>query len=163
MNESVFAVPHEASRAFAQRGESTVGWMGSIANVGVDVAEQLADLNRRTARTVLDEQRAVALEAAGEHSPLGAWRLQAGLALAGIAKAAAYWRHYGDIVLEGYANAVTEVEHGLNDGFMAFTGAVDSASSGAASSLATGDLARATEGIKEAVQIVEKAGREESA
>jgi hypothetical protein len=77
--------------------------------------------------TTLDEQRAIALQAAEERSLLGAWRLQASYSLAGTAKAAAYLRHVGDILLGAYADAVNEMENSFNRGFMAMTGIADNA------------------------------------
>jgi phasin family protein len=125
-------------------------------------AGRLLELNRTAAQTAIDEQRAVTMKAAEERSPLGAWRLQASYTMAG-AKLVAYWRHACEIILDAYAEAVADAESHLNQGFLTMTGALEDATIGVASSIVTGDPARATASMEETASIVEPRSRPRSA
>jgi phasin family protein len=133
VSESVMLETGKAPKTSARHSASALKDVTGLTSVYVAAAEQLAELNSRAIHTTLDEQRAIALQAAEERSLLGAWRLQASYALAGSAKAAAYLRHVGDILLGAYADAVNEAESSFNRGFMAMTGMADNVAVGAGS------------------------------
>ncbi|MFC0398780.1 TIGR01841 family phasin [Paraburkholderia rhizosphaerae] len=135
MSDPVILASGEAREATASSTASAVNDLTGWSGVYVSAVERLAELNSRAIHTSLEEQRAIALQAAEERSLLGAWRLQASYSLAGTAKAAAYLRHVGDILLGAYADAVNEVETSFNRSFMSMTGAVDRAASAAGSSI----------------------------
>ncbi|WP_230561180.1 TIGR01841 family phasin [Paraburkholderia translucens] len=125
-----------------------------MADLYVGAAERFFELNRTAVLTSIDEQCAVAVKAADERSMLGAWRLQAGFAFAGTAKAVAYWRHATEIMLDTYADAVSDAENRLNRGFLAVTGALEDMTVGVGSSILTGDPALASESMKETADII---------
>jgi phasin family protein len=125
----------EAPKPPASHAASVVNDLTGLTAVWMEAVERLAELNNRAMHTTLAEQQAIALQAAEERSLLGAWRLQSSYSLAGTAKAAAYLRHVGDILLGAYADAVNEAETSFNRGFMAMTGMVDNASRRASSAV----------------------------
>jgi phasin family protein len=143
VSDPVILAP-ETPEASAGRAASAVKDLTGWGGVYVTAVERLAELNSRAIHTTLDEQRAIAIQAAEERSLLGAWRLQASYSLAGTAKAAAYLRHVGDILLGAYADAVNEAETSFNRSFMSLTGAVDRAASAAGSSILELDAKLAT-------------------
>ena len=102
MTETAIALPDTARNKPPSYAMWPAGDMSELAHLCVRTAERLAELNQRAIHTTISEQRAVALEAAGECSPFGAWRLHTSYALAGTAKAAAYWRHVNEIVLDAF-------------------------------------------------------------
>lgn len=87
----------------------------------VDAAEQLADLNSRALHVALDEQRAIAQEAASQPSWLNLWRLQTGYALAATTKSAAYLRHVSEIALGAYVDAVADTERCIKESYLSAT------------------------------------------
>ncbi|MBB5414299.1 phasin family protein [Paraburkholderia sp. CNPSo 3155] len=119
-----------------------------------DATERLFELNRTAVKTSIDEQCVVALKALEERSPLGAWRLQASYVFAGSAKAVAYWRHASEILLDSFADAVSDAEHRVNRGFLVMTGAMEDASVGLGSSILMGDPGPATQSMEETAQII---------
>jgi phasin family protein len=158
MSEPLIAVTRAASHELPGRAARTAALMNEFASLCVGTTEQIVELNRRAIRATIDEQQAVAAEAANEYSPFGVWRLQTSYALAGTAKAASYWRHVNEILLGAFADAVNQTESRLNDSFMAISGALEDTASGVGSALLTGDPSRAVEGVKDAVQIVDTEG-----
>ena len=159
MSESNVASPNAAASEISDRAARATAPMKELAELCVGTAERIAELNRRAIHTTIDEQRAIALEAADECSPFGAWRLQASYALAGTAKAAAYWRHVNEIVFSAFVDAVNGAETRFNSGFMAMSGALEETASGVGSAILTGDPERAVQGVKEAVQLVDVDGK----
>ncbi|MGF6962258.1 TIGR01841 family phasin [Paraburkholderia youngii] len=123
-------------------------------NLFVDVAERLFELNRTAVKTSIDEQFAVTSKALEERSPLGAWRLQASYVLAGSAKAAAYWRHASEILLDSFADVVNDAEQRVNRGFLVMTGVLEDATVGFGSSILMGDQGPATHSMRETAQII---------
>lgn len=139
MSAPVLLEMGETPKTPAGHAASVVNDLTGLTGVCVEAAQRLAELNKRAIHMTLDEQRAVALQAAEERSLLGAWRLHASYSLAGTAKAAAYLRHVGDILLGAYADAVNEAETSFNRGFMAVTGMVDNAVPRAGSAILSPD------------------------
>ncbi len=159
MTEHAIALPNDLHSRASQRAASTAAGMNDLAELCVGTAERIAELNSRAIHTTIDEQRAIALEATDECSPFGAWRLQTSYALAGTAKAVAYWRHFNAIVLDAVVNAVNVAETRVNSNFMALNGAFEDTASGVASSILTGDPAPAVRGVDQAVQILDTDGK----
>ncbi|MEX3936646.1 TIGR01841 family phasin [Paraburkholderia phymatum] len=155
--ERLIAIPDTGFKATAERAASARREdADAVVNVCVGTAERLFELNRKAIQTSIEEQRAVSLKAAEEVSPLGAWRLHASYVLAGTAKVVAYWRHASEIILDGYADAVSEAENRLNRGFLTITGALDDVTAGVGSSMLTGDPALATASMKETAAMTER-------
>ncbi|WP_225034539.1 TIGR01841 family phasin [Paraburkholderia sp. XV] len=115
--------------------------MIDLAQLCVETAGRIAELNSKAIHESLDEQQAVALEASNECSPLGAWRLQTSFALAGTAKAAAYWRHLNEIALDAFTDAVGGAESRINSTFIALNRSLDEATDGVRASLLMEDVA----------------------
>jgi phasin family protein len=155
------AVPNAASEATDDRAALTGTEVNAWAERCVTAAERLAELNRQAIQTSIEEQRAIALEALDERSLLGAWRLQASYSLTGTAKAAAYFRHVGEIVLTAYADAVNDTESHLNRVFWDMTNTLDGAASAARSSVLAVEstASEAARSINESVQIVDAEGK----
>jgi phasin family protein len=161
--ERLIAIPDTGFKAAAERAASARREdADALVNACVGMAERLFELNRKAIHTSIDEQRAVSLMAAEEASPLGAWRLHASYVLAGTAKVVAYWRHASEIILDGYADAVSEAENRLNRGFLAVTGALDDVTAGVGSSILTGDPAPATASMKETAEMTERGAQGKS-
>ena len=153
MTEPTIALP-DAGRGKGSEGPSAPGTeINELARLCADTAGRIAELNSRALSTTLSEQRAIALEAASERSPFDAWRLNASYALAGTAKAAAYWRHVNEILLGAIVDAVTGTESRLNRDFMAWSAAFKDTASGLGSTILTGDPAHAIRGATQAVRI----------
>lgn len=134
MNEPVIEVLGEAPRQSTHPAAS-MSWLEPY----VAAAGQLAQLNSRALNTAIEEQRAIALEAASDRSLLTAWRLQGSYALAGVTKSAAWLRHVSDILLGAYAEAVSDAERRVNQTCMAATGWLDLAGPDVSSLIVTGD------------------------
>ncbi|MBP0596043.1 TIGR01841 family phasin [Paraburkholderia sp. LEh10] len=154
MSQSAIALPDDVKARLPERAAWAAAEMNDLAGLCIETAERIAELNVRAFHTTIDEQRAIALEAASECSPFGAWRLQASYAMAGTAKAVAYWRHVNEIVLGAVVDAVNGAESRLNSNFMALNRALEDSASGVGSSILTGDPAHAVQGVREAVRIV---------
>jgi phasin family protein len=135
VSASVILETGEAAKTPASHAASAINDLTGLTAVWIEAVARLAELNNRAIHTTLAEQQAIALQAAEEHSLLGAWRLQSSYSLAGTAKAAAYLRHVGDILLGAYADAVNEAETSFNRSFMAITGMADNASARASSAV----------------------------
>ena len=159
MSESVIALAGDNHNGASERASQVAAEMNDLAELYIRTSERITELNSRAIQTAIDEQRVVALEAAGERSPLGAWRLQTSYALAGTAKVVAWWRHANEIVLGAAAEAVTAAERRLNSNFMAFSSAFEDTICGVGSTVLTGDPAHAVSGVKKAMQIVDKDGK----
>lgn len=124
MTESTIALPRSAPEEARFQTSGLAAEMGHLMQLYVGATQRLAELNSQAIDTSIKEQRAVALESIGERSPFGAWRLQASFALAGTAKAAAYWRHVNEIVVDSVVEAVNEAETSLNRHFLAASAAL---------------------------------------
>ncbi|TDG03236.1 phasin family protein [Paraburkholderia guartelaensis] len=127
MTESTIVLPHSAWGKEPSQTPWLTAEMSDLAQICVGTAQRIAELNSRAIDTTINEQRAVSLETANERSPFGAWRLQASFALAGTAKAAAYWRHVNEIMVDAVVDAVNEAEGCLNRNFMALSAALGDA------------------------------------
>ncbi|MEP9327280.1 TIGR01841 family phasin [Paraburkholderia phymatum] len=159
MSQSVIALPGADHDRASDRAAWVAAEMNDLAELYIRTVERITELNSRAIQTAIDEQRVVALEAASERSPLGAWRLQTGYALAGTAKVVAWWRHASEIVLGAAAEAVAAAENRANSHFMALSSALEDTVSGVGSTVLTGDPAPAVSGVKKAVQIVDTDGK----
>ncbi len=154
MTEPTIALPDAGPGKGSQGASTPDTGINDFARLCADTAGRIAELNSRALSTTLDEQRAIALEAASERSPFDAWRLNASYALAGTAKAAAYWRHVNEILLGAVVDAVTDTESRLNRDFMAWSAAFKDSASGLGSTILTGDPTHAVRGATQAVRIV---------
>ncbi|QGZ66700.1 TIGR01841 family phasin [Paraburkholderia acidisoli] len=130
-------------------------WMG----IWGGAATRLADLTAQAIRTSLDEQRAIALAAAEERSPLGVWRLQTSYSLAGTAKTVAYFRHATEIVLDTLTDAVADAEGRMNQNFMAVTGALEQSAARGEATILTAEVPSPAQAAEGAAQIVDAAGK----
>ncbi|MCP3726360.1 phasin family protein [Paraburkholderia sp. CNPSo 3272] len=158
MAESIIVLPHSASGEESAQTPWLTAEMSELVQICVGTAQRIAELNSRAIDTTIDEQRAVALEAADERSPFAAWRLQASLALAGTAKAAAYWRHVNEIMVDAVIEAVNETEGRLNRNFVALSAALGDAATDV-SSIVPASGPPADSGAKEnEVRIVDPRG-----
>ncbi len=159
MSESVIALPGAIPNRASERAAWVTAGMNELAELCIRTTERVTELNHRAIQTAIDEQRVVALEAAAERSPLGAWRLQTSYALAGTAKTVAWWRHINEIVLGAVAEAVNAAESRANSNFMALSTAFEDTVSGVGSTILTGDPAHAADGVMKAVRIVDTDGK----
>ncbi|WP_322102458.1 phasin family protein [Paraburkholderia sp. J41] len=145
-----------ASTAIDPALAANASWVG----IWSGAAARLGDLTAQAIRTSLDEQRAIALAAAEESSPLGVWRLQTSYSLTGAAKTVAYFRHAAEIVLDTMTHAVADAEGRVNQHFLAMTGAMTHTAEQAAaqgeSSLVSADASAQV--ADSAVRIVDAAG-----
>lgn len=132
---------------------NAASWVG----IWGGAAARLADLTAQAIRTSLDEQRAIALAAAEESSPLGVWRLQTSYSLAGTAKTVAYFRHATEIVLDTMTHAVADAEGRVNQNFMAVTGALEHTASRGSSAILSADTPAQV--VDSSAQIVDEAGK----
>ncbi|RZF26489.1 phasin family protein [Paraburkholderia sp. UYCP14C] len=155
--EALVVVPENGYKATEHATTNTADGYAT-ASLYVGAAEKLFELNRTAVLTSIDEQCAVAIKAADERSLLAAWRLQASYVFAGTAKAVAYWRHASEILLDTYADAVSDAENRLNRGFLAMTGALEDMTVGVGSTILTGDPDLATERMKETADIIAPPG-----
>ncbi|WP_322030275.1 TIGR01841 family phasin [Paraburkholderia sp. J76] len=114
MTESTIALPYSASAKDPLQTFRLPAETSDLMQIYLGAAQRITELNSRAIDATLDEQRAVALETAGERSPFDAWRLQASFALAGTAKAAAYWGHVNEILVDALIATVREAEGCLN-------------------------------------------------
>ncbi|MGT2477701.1 TIGR01841 family phasin [Paraburkholderia terrae] len=159
MSESVIALPGANPSRASERAAWVAAGMNDLAELCFRTTERVTELNNRAIQTAIDEQRVVALEAAAERLPLGAWRLQTSYALAGTAKTVAWWRHINEIVLGAVAEAVNAAESRVNSNFMALSSAFEDTVSGVGSTILTGDPAHAADGLKKAAQIFDTDGK----
>jgi phasin family protein len=159
MSQSVIALPDAVHDRASESAAWAAAGMSDLAELYIRTAERIMELNSRAIQTAIDEQRVVALEAAAERSPLGAWRLQTSYTLAGTAKIVAWWRHANEIVLDAAAEAVTSAENRVNSNFMALSGAFEDTVSRVGSTILTGDPAPAAGGMTKAMQIVDTDGK----
>ncbi|TCG06917.1 hypothetical protein BZM27_22940 [Paraburkholderia steynii] len=160
MSESLIALPNDVADTVREHDAWSVNQLSDLAQLCVETAGRIAELNSKAIHASLDEQRAVALEAANEYSPLGAWRLQTSFALAGTAKAAAYWRHLNEIALDAFTDAVGGAESRINSMFMALHGSLGEATSGVRLSLLLGDVPSTPDARASAVQIIHDSTRD---
>ena len=158
MTESTIVLPHAPPGEESFQMPWLIAGMSDLAKICVGTAQRIAELNSRAIDTTLNEQRAVTLETTGERSPFGAWRLQASFALAGTAKAAAYWGHVNEIMADAVVDAVNEAEGCLNSNFMALSAALGGAAPDV-SSIVLASSSPAAPGAKEnEVRIVDPRG-----
>jgi len=159
MNATPVTSADEAARTAAHQALSSYDAAHAWAFSWITVTERLADLAVRATQTLITEQRAIALAMLEERSPLGAWRLQTGYALAGTAKSVAYARHASEIVLGTIADAVTDAESRANRQYLGASEAFEHVAHDATASLfgASSAIARAaTEGT---ARIVDETGK----
>ncbi|ALL69086.1 phasin family protein [Paraburkholderia caribensis MBA4] len=154
MSESLIALPNDAADTVREHDAWPANPLIDLAQLCVETAGRIAELNSKAIHASLDEQQAVALEAANEYSLLGAWRLQTSFALAGTAKAAAYWRHLNEIALDAFTDAVGGAESRINSTFIALNRSLDEATDGVRASLLMEDVAPAPGARASAVQII---------
>ncbi|MDR6385389.1 TIGR01841 family phasin [Paraburkholderia caribensis] len=159
MSEGLIALPNDVPNTVREHDAWPVNQLSDLAQLCVETAGRIAELNSKAIHASLDEQRAVALEAANECSPFGAWRLQTSFALAGTAKAAAYWRHLNEIALDAFVDAVGGAESRINSTFMALHGSLDEATSGVRASLLLGDAPSTPDARARAAQIIHDSTR----
>ncbi|ALL71641.1 phasin family protein (plasmid) [Paraburkholderia caribensis MBA4] len=154
MSESLIALPNDAADTVREHDAGPGNQLSDLAQLCVETAGRIAELNSKAIHASLDEQQAVALEAANEYSPFGAWRLHTSFALAGTAKAAAYWRHLNEIALDAFVDAVVGAESRINSTVMTLNRSLDEATSGVRSSLLPGDVPSTPGARAGAVQII---------
>ncbi|MCP3712512.1 phasin family protein [Paraburkholderia sp. CNPSo 3274] len=158
MTESTILLPYPASGKEPSQTPWLTAEMSDLAQICVGTAQRIAELNSRAIDATINEQRAVALETAGERSPFGAWRLQASFALAGTAKAAAYWRHVNEIMVDAVVEAVNEAEGCLNRNFVALSAALGAAATDVSAIVLASDPPAASGAKENEVQIVDPHG-----
>ncbi|MEM5425974.1 phasin family protein [Paraburkholderia ferrariae] len=129
MIEPPIALPDAGPGNAPERVTSLGTEMNELARLYVETAGRIAELNSHAFSTTLNEQRAIAIESASERSPFDAWRLNAGYALAGTVKTAAYWRHINEIMLGAIVDCVSGIESRLNRDFMAWSNAFEGTTS----------------------------------
>ncbi|WP_321921313.1 phasin family protein [Paraburkholderia guartelaensis] len=151
MTKQTIALPDAGSGETPERAATHTA-VNDFAQLCVETAGRIAELNGRALTTTLNEQHAIALESANGHSPFDTWRLNTSYALAGTAKAAAYWRHVNEILPGAIVDAVTGTESRLNRDFMAWSAAFEDTASSLSSTTLMGDPARAVQGVTQAVR-----------
>lgn len=154
MSESVIILPDDVVGGPSEHDTLPASQFMDVARLCVQTMERIAELNCKAVHASLDEQRAIAMEAAGECSPFEAWRLQTCFALAGTAKVAAYWRHLNEITLGALVDAVGSAERRVNSTFVAMIRSMEETSSGTTSPLFTGEPAFAAENVRDAARII---------
>jgi phasin family protein len=154
MSESLIALPNDMAGTVRNHDSWPGSQFNDLAQLCVETAGRIAELNSMAIHASIDEQQAVALEAANEYSPFGAWRLQTSFALAGTAKTAAYWRHMNAIALDAFVGAVAGAESRVNSTFMVLNRSLDEAATGVRASLLLGDVPPTPGTRGSAVQII---------
>jgi phasin family protein len=154
MSKSVIALPDNIVGKIPEHDTWPANQLNDLARLCIDTTGRIAELNSKAIHASIDEQLAIATEAASEYSPFGACRLQTSFALAGTAKVAAYWRHLNEIALDAFVEAVGSAESRVNSTFLALNRSIEETTSGVVSPLLAGDPAHAPQGAKGAVQII---------